>query len=166
VSSSDTIDENIRCYLLVLFCCKQHPPSCDIGAPVTGAASAQQASKHDLHHNIKMSILVQVQAMAVLPASFSTMLVWDGPHPTVNVEALNAQVAVTNAATQPICVVQRISAASARTSTSGHAFQKAQTSAACQLQLPLLPHQVCLHKTCTHILAECRAVNQTQHLLF
>lgn len=94
-----------------------------------------------MHLNVKM-IHVQVQAMAVLPASFSTMLVWDGPHRTVNVEGLNAQAAATNAVTQPTCVVQRTSAASASMSTIGHAFQKIQTSA-CQLQLPLLPHQVC-----------------------
>ena len=88
------------------------------------------------------------------------MLVWDGPHRMVNVEALNAQVAVTNAATQHICVAQRISAASAQMSTSGHAFLKVQASAACQLQLRLLPHQVCLHRTCTHIWAECGPFNQ------
>ena len=93
---------------------------------------------------MKMSIHVQAQAMAVLPVSFSTMFVWGGPHHTVNVEALNAQVAATNAATQPTCVVQRISAANGSMSTIGHAFQKIQTSMACQLQLRLLPHQVCL----------------------
>ncbi len=62
---------------------------------------------------MNMSIHVQAQAMAVLPVSFSIMLVWDGPHRMVNVEALNAQVAATNAATQSTCVVQRISAADA-----------------------------------------------------